>query len=157
MHCRSRHVAHAARIRAAGARPYQECARIRASGNFDLPPDQRIARRQAEIGTLANAFTNLLQELADARRQLIARSEEEIAKQAMRLQTALTNMSQGLCMFDREQRVVVANRRYAEMYGLTPDQVEPGTTLREILEARFAQGVYGPVEGQKLIEEASPA
>jgi diguanylate cyclase (GGDEF)-like protein/PAS domain S-box-containing protein len=126
---------------------------IRASGNLDFLPDQKIARRQDEIGTLANAFTNLLQELADARRQLIARSEEEIAKQALRLETAITNMSQGLCMFDGEQRVVVANRRYAEMYGLTPEQVEPGTTLREILEARFAQGVYGPVESQKLIEE----
>ncbi len=126
---------------------------IRASGNLDFLPDQKIARRQDEIGTLANAFTNLLQELADARRQLIARSEEEIAKQALRFETAITNMSQGLCMFDREQRVAVANRRYAEMYGLTPEQVEPGTTLREILEARFAQGVYGPVESQKLIEE----
>ena len=126
---------------------------IRASGNLDFLPDQKIARRQDEIGMLANAFTNLLQELADARRQLIARSEEEIAKQALRLETAITNMSQGLCMFDGEQRVVVANRRYAEIYGLTPEQVEPGTTLRDILEARFAQGVYGPVESQKLIEE----
>ena len=71
----------------------------------------------------------------DARQQLIAKSEAEIAKQAERLQTALTNMSQGLCLFDPDQRVVVANRRYAEIYGLRPDQLKPGTTLRDILSA----------------------
>jgi diguanylate cyclase (GGDEF)-like protein/PAS domain S-box-containing protein len=126
---------------------------IRASGDLALLPDRRIVARKDEIGALANAFSKLLQELADARRQLIARSEEEIAKQAQRLQAALTNMSQGLCMFDREQRVVVANRRYAEMYGLTLEQIEPGTSLRDILEARVAQGVYGTIEGRKVVEE----
>ena len=37
-------------------------------------------------------------------------------------------MPQGLAMFDAEQRLIVCNRRYAEMYGLTPEQVKPGTT-----------------------------
>ena len=39
--------------------------------------------------------------------------------------TAINNMSQGLCLFDAEQRVVFANRRYAEMYGLSLEQVKP--------------------------------
>jgi PAS domain-containing protein len=34
------------------------------------------------------------------------------------LDTALNNMSQGLCMFDAQARLVVCNRRYIEMYGL---------------------------------------
>ena len=32
-------------------------------------------------------------------------------------------------MFDAEERLVIANRRYADMYGLTREQVKPGTTL----------------------------
>ena len=36
----------------------------------------------------------------------------------MRFDTALNNMSQGLSMFDREQRLVVCNERYAQLYGL---------------------------------------
>jgi diguanylate cyclase (GGDEF)-like protein len=79
---------------------------------------------------------------ASSRQQLRERSDAEIAKHAERLEAALANMSQGLCMFDKDQRVVVANRRYAEMYGLHPDQIKPGTTLKEILEARIAHGIY---------------
>ena len=66
----------------------------------------------------------------------------ELRTQNMLLDTALKNMSQGLCMFDADERLVIANRRYAEMYGLTPEQVKPGTTLRQILEYRIAIGAY---------------
>ena len=37
-----------------------------------------------------------------------------------RMRVALNNMSQGLCMFDSHERLVVCNRRYTEMYGLPP-------------------------------------
>ena len=45
-------------------------------------------------------------------------------------------------MFDAEQRVVFANERYAEIYGLTPEQMKPGTTLRQIVEHRIANGLF---------------
>jgi diguanylate cyclase (GGDEF)-like protein len=61
---------------------------------------------------------------------------------ATRLHEVLRNMSQGVSMFDHAQRIVVSNDRYAQMYGLTPDQVKPGTTLREIVERRIALGIY---------------
>jgi len=35
---------------------------------------------------------------------------------------------------------LVSNARYGEMYGLSPEQIRPGTTLRAILEARVAAG-----------------
>ena len=41
-----------------------------------------------------------------------------------------------MSLFDSEQRVVFANRRFAEIYGLAPEEVRPGTTLRQILTAR---------------------
>ncbi len=58
------------------------------------------------------------------------------------LDAALTNMSQGLAMFDTEQRVVIANDRFAELYGQTPEQVKPGTPLRDLIEHRIATGLY---------------
>ena len=33
--------------------------------------------------------------------------------------TALNNMTQGLCMFDAKQRLIVCNDRYAQLYNLT--------------------------------------
>ncbi len=57
------------------------------------------------------------------------------------LNTALENMAHGLCMFDRDQRLVVANDRYAKMYAISADKIKPGTTLRAILEERVKSGV----------------
>ena len=60
--------------------------------------------------------------------------------QVARYQTAIDNISPGVCLFDREGRLVLSNRSFAEIYGLTPDQMAPGTTLREITERRIAVG-----------------
>src|SRR5690349_24121144 len=58
------------------------------------------------------------------------------------LDTALNNMSQGLCMFDAEARLVVCNRRYIDMYGLSTDVVKPGCTLRDLLRNRIEGGTF---------------
>jgi diguanylate cyclase (GGDEF)-like protein/PAS domain S-box-containing protein len=58
----------------------------------------------------------------------------------LRLDTALNNISQGLCFFDGAQRLIICNKRYIEMYGLPPDRVRPGITLREIVDLRYAAG-----------------
>ena len=60
-------------------------------------------------------------------------------------------MFQGLAMFDAEQRLIVCNKRYAEMYGLTPEQVQPGTTVREILEYRIANGCYHVRDAEEFV------
>ena len=58
----------------------------------------------------------------------------------VRFDAAINNMTQGLCMFDGNQKVLVSNIRYAEIYGLSRDQVKAGTTLQEILEFRREKG-----------------
>jgi diguanylate cyclase (GGDEF)-like protein len=72
--------------------------------------------------------------------------ESELAHQNMRFAAAVENMSQGLCMFDRDQRLVICNARYADLYGLPHDLVKPGTPLQEILQNRIKRGVV-PVTG----------
>ncbi len=66
--------------------------------------------------------------------------ELALADSRMRLDMALTNMSQGLVMFDGEDRLVVWNRRFAEILHLPPDQLTERMTLREVLALIFAQG-----------------
>ena len=66
--------------------------------------------------------------------QLLKQREQELNARNEQLDAALENMSQGLAMYDAEQRLIVSNRRYAEMYGLTPEQVKPGTTVREVFD-----------------------
>ena len=59
-----------------------------------------------------------------------------------RMRSAINNMSQGLCMFDGNERLVVCNRRYMQMYGLSADIVTPGSTLHSLLEYRTRNGTF---------------
>ena len=58
------------------------------------------------------------------------------------LATALDNMSQGLCMFDGAQRLVLCNRGYLRMYDLSSEVVKPGCTLRQLLQYRIRSGAF---------------
>lgn len=75
-------------------------------------------------------------------RRLIEQLLSEQKVESRRFHTAIDHISQGLCFFDGQQRLIVCNRRYAEMYRLTLDLVRPGTTLREIIDHRFNAGSF---------------
>jgi PAS domain-containing protein len=60
--------------------------------------------------------------------------EAELEAQNMRFEAAVSNMNQGLVMFDAGARLVICNQRYTQMYGLKPDSVRPGSTLRELID-----------------------
>ena len=57
-----------------------------------------------------------------------------------RFDAALSNMSQGLCLFDANKNLVVANSRFREMYGLPEEAIRPGTSLSQILEHHVERG-----------------
>jgi diguanylate cyclase (GGDEF)-like protein len=59
-----------------------------------------------------------------------------------RLDTAINNMTQGLLMFDSSHRLVVANDRYMEMFGVSADVVKPGCTMYELLNHRKEIGSF---------------
>ncbi len=56
--------------------------------------------------------------------------------------TILNNLSQGVLMFDAGARLVFCNRRYIEMYGLSPDAAKSGCTLRDLLDQRIAARTF---------------
>ncbi len=58
------------------------------------------------------------------------------------LDTALNNMTQGLMQYDSESRIVFFNRRYVEMYGLSPDIIKPGRLFRDVMKHRKATGSF---------------
>jgi diguanylate cyclase (GGDEF)-like protein/PAS domain S-box-containing protein len=79
--------------------------------------------------------------------------EETLRNKNDQLDAALNNMLQGLSMYDSEQRLVMCNKRYVEIYGLSPEQVKPGTSLREIVERRMANGEYPGRNADELVTE----
>ena len=68
----------------------------------------------------------------------------------LRYEAVIDNISQGVCFFDREERLILCNRRYGEIYRLAPEQVRPGATLREIVEHRAAAGTCAMPVGEYL-------
>jgi diguanylate cyclase (GGDEF)-like protein len=87
----------------------------------------------------------MLQAESERARTAEAAARDEQAKTreiADRFDAALNNMSQGLCFFDGEQRLIVCNTLYADMYDLPRDRVKMGTPLREIVDLRYAAGSF---------------
>jgi diguanylate cyclase (GGDEF)-like protein/PAS domain S-box-containing protein len=83
------------------------------------------------------------------RRWLLRLAEGLRARQrggdALHLAAALDNMSQGMAMFDSDQRLIVCNTRYAAIYNLPAELTVPGTLLPDILKRRASCGFHsGP-------------
>ena len=70
----------------------------------------------------------------------------QIRIQNERFNAALNNMTQGLCMFDAERRLVVWNEPYARMYALPPELMKVGTPHKTIIAHRVSSGI---LEGEK--------
>lgn len=70
--------------------------------------------------------------------------QDRIAEARRHRDAALDHMHQGLCLFDAGGRLVLANRRFAEMWGLSEAAFAPGLTaidvLRRALTARIGSG-----------------
>ena len=91
-------------------------------------------RMQAQAGRIA---AELAQTKAEAALEILRAGERQTA----RLNAAIENMSHGLLMFDAQERLVVFNNRYLEMYGLSSDAVKAGCTLTKLLHLRSAAGL----------------
>ena len=93
---------------------------------------------------------NLSMRLAQ-QNQLLKQREQQLEAQQARFSMAIDHMSHGLCLFDASQRIVFANRRYAELYHLSPEALKPGTALRDVLEARVSTGLFGTIDTKTFV------
>ena len=114
--------------------------------------DVGYRNRKDEIGQMVEAIA-VFQQTMEQKNNLLAHRQDELRGQNLRFDAALNHMSQGLAMFDGEQRLVVCNKLYAELYGLTPEQVAPGTDIRKLLEYRHAKGVFGDIDFETLVSD----
>ncbi|WFU43577.1 EAL domain-containing protein [Bradyrhizobium sp. CB82] len=65
-----------------------------------------------------------------------------LSLEKQRLDTAMNTMTQGLLMFDQDERLIVCNRRYVDMYGLSASVVKPGAHLRDVIQHRHDTGSF---------------
>lgn len=92
----------------------------------DLPPEG-----PDELGRMSGTV-RALRESQDHRRQL----EAEAENQRMTILTAIETIAGGFALFDSDDRLVLTNERYRQMYHKISDILVPGTRMREILSAQ---------------------
>lgn len=117
-----------------------------AMGAVELTPDPTLAISGLSI---APATLSLLTASAAAAIIAIAlvaaildrRAKGELGRQQVVLDTALENMSQGLCMFDRDGKILLFNERYAAMLRRTNMQLS-GRLLLDVLREEQARGLW---------------
>lgn len=68
--------------------------------------------------------------------------EEALRIRNFQFDTAINNMSQGLCFFDADHKLIVCNERFLELYDIPAGKVGPGTKLTEIVDLRYQAGSF---------------
>ncbi len=95
-----------------------------AAGKLDTPI---VPRGRGETADLLRALAVMQESIAAGIARIKALMDQqaanhagEIAAQHAQMEAALSNMTQGLCLFDASNRLLVANRRFAEMFAAPP-------------------------------------
>jgi diguanylate cyclase (GGDEF)-like protein/PAS domain S-box-containing protein len=68
-------------------------------------------------------------------------SQDKLRQQKYLLDTALENMSQGLCMFEADGRIRLFNQRYTNMVGMSAASLD-GRSLLDVIKRRKAAGEF---------------
>ena len=103
-------------------------------------PDGRWLR-VSRSATQDGGFVAVLSDMTVLKTQ-----EEKLQATNLSLDAALENMSQGLCLYDGEGRLIVVNRRFVEIYRLDAATVRPGIAFDEVLRLKIAAGDHGGIE-----------
>jgi diguanylate cyclase (GGDEF)-like protein len=104
----------------------EERSEMPATGEFQLTDGRWFRFSQS-----ATRDQGLIVVISDV--SLLKRQEANLRAINLRLDAALDNMSQGLCLFDAQNRLEVLNRRFLDIFGLPRDRIEPGASFSEVL------------------------
>jgi diguanylate cyclase (GGDEF)-like protein len=116
----------------------------------DILSEWHQERLWVAAGAIAAAIcTILLLRLLAGQYRRLELSEVTLAAKNVQLDNAhqqldatLSNLSHGVCLYDKDTRVVFCNRRYGEIFDLPDGAIQPGMTLAEIAEMRIAAGSF---------------
>ena len=107
---------------------------------------RRITEQRLADGSLL-AFSVDVSELIEKERALDA-ARAQAQQERERLEDALEALPDGFALFDADDRLVVCNQRYREIYERSAPAMRVGTRFEDILRYGLARGQYPAAEGQ---------
>lgn len=75
--------------------------------------------------------------------------ENELARKTEVLETIVESTANGITLFDRDLKLVLANKRFEEMMGIPEHLAKPGADFLEIARFNAERGEYGPGDAHK--------
>jgi diguanylate cyclase (GGDEF)-like protein len=126
-----------------GSLDLQTLSELVAAAYEDFDRDRRRTDRSMSlmIEELDGVQRNLEQTVIERTKELRAR-EAELQAQNTRIDAALSNMSQGLAMYDGEAKLLIWNDRFISMYRYDPADIRVGVPLRELMRLRAQNGTF---------------
>ncbi len=109
-------------------------------GRLDVPIPE--AGRD-EIGGMTRALAMLRDSLIESHRleQERQRAEAEARRAQAQLGEAIEAISEGFALYDADDRLVICNNRFKEMYAGTALEIRPGTQYESILRVTAGTGI----------------
>ncbi|NEU99394.1 EAL domain-containing protein [Bradyrhizobium uaiense] len=104
----------------------------------------RVSRSETQEGGVVLVYSDI---------SALKQQKAELHETNLRLDAALTHMSQGLCLYNSEARLQVANRRFCEIFDISPELVVPGMTMGDVLGLSVAAGNHGDWTVADLLAE----
>jgi diguanylate cyclase (GGDEF)-like protein len=104
----------------------------------------RVSRSETQEGGVVLVYSDI---------SALKQQKAELHETNLRLDAALTHMSQGLCLYNSEARLQVANRRFCEIFDISPELVVPGMTMEDVLGLSVAADNHGDQTVADLLAE----
>lgn len=116
-------------------------------GEAQLPDGRwlRVSRSPTQEGGVMLVYSDITG---------LKQQKAELRATNLRLDAALTHMSQGLCLYDRDGRLQVVNRRFCEIFDIAPELVRLGLTFEDVLRLSVAAGNHGSQTVADLLAES---
>jgi PAS domain S-box-containing protein len=112
---------------------------------------RQIVTLRRTQGSLVAANTDLAgaQASLETNNRMLRATQAELKRARRQLVDGIEGLSDGFALYDREDRLVVCNSRYRELFGLHPDLLQPGTPFADILRAHVSAGRVAAAAGRE--------
>jgi diguanylate cyclase (GGDEF)-like protein len=119
-------------------------ADLPATGEFKLADGRWL--RFSQSATRDRGFIVVFSDVT-----LLKQQEATLRQTNYRLDAALENMSQGLCLFDGQDKLEVVNRRFFDIFGLPRDNIEPGVSFSKVLALSKARNSHDGTSAAEVL------